>query len=389
MSQLYICHYAEIGLKGKNRSLFEDKLKHNIKKALQEHLPDHKPYIRTSSKRIIIEFKNEPNKNYVKRALNNIFGIVNFSPAGVIPNDLNIIEDNCINLLKNQTFKTFAIRAKRSSKHVPFTSSDINIKVGAAVVQQLDKKVDLTNPDLTCYIEVLDDKSYIMAERYPGLGGLPSGISGKVLVLLSGGIDSPVAAYYALKRGAHCEFIHFHSFPYTNKRSQEKVIELAQILNKYQAKTRLYMVPFAESQEDIVMYCPDKYRIVLYRRFMMRLAEKMARRKRIRAVVTGESLGQVASQTLANMGVVEDAIKLPVLRPLIGLDKTEIMDSARKIGTYDISIQPHDDACTRFMPRHPVIHAKLPAILEAENVLEIEEMVYRDLKAIEVIEIGN
>ncbi|MBN2426430.1 MAG: tRNA 4-thiouridine(8) synthase ThiI [Calditrichaceae bacterium] len=387
MNSVYICHYGEIGLKGKNSAVFEKQLVQNIKKTIQRTLPGSRPYIGVINRRIIIKFKDEIEEHKAVEAIENIFGIVNFSPARITPNSIQEIEAICIELLQKQNFNTFAIRAKRSNKNFPLTSNEINIKIGTAVVDRLHKKVDLTNPDVTVFIEVLDRYTHVMAERYAGAGGLPVGISGKALALFSGGIDSPVAAYFLLKRGAKCEFVHFHSFPYTNKQSQQKVEELATVLNKYQFQSKIHMIPFAESQEDIVLNCPDKFRIILYRRHMMRVAQKIARSNRMRAIVTGESLGQVASQTLMNIGAIEQAVTLPVLRPLIGMDKTEIIQVARNIGTFDISIQPHDDVCTRFMPERPEIHARLPEVLEAETKLDLQTMTLRDFKNAEIIDI--
>ena len=202
---------------------------------------------------------------------------------------------------------------------------------------------------------------------------------------MSGGFDSPVAAYYALKRGARCEFIHFHSYPFTNKASQDKVQQLVSVMNNFQKKSTLFMVPFTNTQQEIVMVVPDRYRIIFYRRFMMRIAERLAQKRELKAIITGESLGQVASQTLENMAAVEQAITLPVLRPLIGFDKNEIMDVGRRIGTYDISVLPHDDACTRFMPRNPVIRAILNDVITIEKDLDVEGLVEKDLAEMETV----
>lgn len=388
MSQAYICHYSEIGLKGKNRHFFEKRLMQNIRKALKRVFPDERMQILNLSKRIVITFERELDDTLASSALKNVFGLVNFGAARIIPSKIEEMEHTCLDLFKNKQFETFAIRAKRADKNFPLISTEINSRLGSKVVEQFSKKVNLSNPDVTCHVEVDNEQTYIFIDKKKGVGGLPVEVSGKVLVLLSGGFDSPVAAYYAMKRGAYCEFIHFHSYPYTQKASQDKVKDLAGVLNKYQFKSRLYMAPFAETQKDIVFKCPDKYRIIMYRRFMMRIAERLCLQKGIKAIVTGESLGQVASQTLENIGVVEETITLPVLRPLIGMDKSEIIDMARVIGTHDISKLPHDDVCTRFMPRHPVIRAELTKVKEAEKELDIEALVERDLQEIEVVDIG-
>ena len=387
MSLTYICHYSEIGLKGKNRSVFEKQLMHNIKRALKANGCDALPHLRILDKRVVASFPQHPQADLIENSLSDVFGLVHFARVRKVENDLEAIKEACLAELESLSFDSFAIRTKRANKRFAYTSNDVNVFLGAAVVEKMNKKVNLSAPDVTCFVEVLDHHSFVYARKIAGAGGLPVGSSGKIMALLSGGFDSPVAAYYALKRGATCEFIHFHSFPYTNKKSQEKVRDLAGQLNRYQFKARLHLVPFAETQEDIVLNCPDKLRVVLYRRFMMRLAEKLARRNKARALLTGESLGQVASQTLANMGVVEAVTSLPVLRPLVGLDKNEIIAKAREIGTYDISVLPHDDACTRFMPKHPVIHARLREVEQAEQALDSEAMVERDFRNIETLEL--
>ncbi|HHE55744.1 MAG TPA: tRNA 4-thiouridine(8) synthase ThiI [Caldithrix abyssi] len=387
MSKLFLCHYSEIGLKKGNRNYFERVLETNMRKSLARELPGSKFSIRKEHKRFLIKYDETVPDERVKSALEKVFGLANFSPVSAVEADPEKIIQSALNLIKDKTFSTFAVRSKRADKSFPLTSQELNVEVGAKIVEALGKQVDLTRPELTCHIEVMPDQALIYVDRFKGAGGLPVSSSGKVLVLLSGGFDSPVASYLALKRGAKCSFIHFHSYPYTNKFSQEKVIELARVLNQFQFNAKLYMVPFAETQEEIVFNCPDKLRVILYRRFMMRIAERLAKKEGLKAVVTGEALGQVASQTLENLGAIEQAITLPVLRPLIGLDKEEIIAIARKIGTYEISSKPHDDACTRFMPRKPETRAKLHEVLEAEKALDVEGLVNKVMEKIEVLEI--
>ncbi len=387
MKHLYIGHYSEIGLKGKNRHLFERKLVSNLKRAFEQQSPEVDVNIRLYKKRIFIEVEGTEQSNKIESLLRRVFGIVNVSRAVRVQSKPNVIIDACLDVLKPLAFQTFAIRTKRSDKRFPKTSYEMNVKVGAAVAEQLRKTVDLTSPDINCYIEIVDDYSYIYIEKLAGAMGMPVGSHARSLVLLSGGFDSPVAAYFILKRGSACHFIHFHSEPYTNKASQEKVFDLAKTLNIYQFESKLYMVPFADIQQEIVLNSPDRFRVILYRRFMMRISEALAHRKRIKALVTGESLGQVASQTLENMGVVGAVTKLPVLRPLLGMDKSEIIDVARHIDTYDISRRPHDDACTRFMPRKPEIKARLRDVEEAEALLDIEALVKRGFEQIEVLSV--
>ncbi len=387
MNQVYISHYSEIGLKGKNRSYFVKVLRRNMKMALRRALPGKSFEIEHRDKRFILTFSEAVDQALVGQALSQVFGLANFSPVTVTEPKLDAMEAAAVELYKGHSFETFAIRTKRAYKGFPFTSPDINHRLGGAVVDAYGKRADLKNPQLPCYVEVLKDKAFVTVGKTQGPGGLPVSSSGRVLVLMSGGFDSPVAAYFAMKRGAQCEFIHFHSYPFTQKTSQEKVERLVNVLTKFQFRARLYMVPFAETQKEIVLNVPEKFRVIFYRRFMMRVAEALANKQNLKAIYTGESLGQVASQTLENMAAVQQAISMPVLRPLIGLDKNEIIDIARKIGTHDISALPHDDACTRFMPDFPVIRAKMEQVLEAEQALDVEALVERDLSKIDVIDV--
>jgi thiamine biosynthesis protein ThiI len=290
-----------------------------------------------------------------------------------------------LEMMRRKDFNTFAVSTKRSDKSYTKTSVEVNIEVGAYIVENMDKKVNLKNPDLTCYIEIMREYTFVYVEKQRGAGGLPVDVSGRVLILMSGGLDSPIAAYYSLKRGARCEYIHFHSYPYTSQASIDKVKALIGVLNKFQFYAKVHMIPFSEAQEEIVLNCPDRMRIVLYRRFMMRIAQRVAEESKIDALVTGDSLGQVASQTLANIRAINDVVHLPVLRPLIGLDKNEIMEKAREIGSYSISILPHDDACSRFMPKQPVINARMEAVYEAEKALDVDRIVEETLAKREIL----
>jgi thiamine biosynthesis protein ThiI len=290
-----------------------------------------------------------------------------------------------LGLMQDKSFTTFAVSTKRSDKSFAQTSVEVNVEVGAHIVENMNKKVKLKNPDITCYIEIMREYTFVYAEKQRGAGGLPVDVSGRVLILMSGGLDSPVAAYYSMKRGARCEYIHFHSYPYTSQASIDKVKSLIGVLNNFQFYAKVHMIPFSEAQEEIVLNAPDRMRIVLYRRFMMRIAQKVAEESKIDALVTGDSLGQVASQTLANIRAINDVVHLPVLRPLIGFDKNEIMDKAREIDSYAISILPHDDACSRFMPQQPVINARMEAVYEAEKDLDVDKIVEETLAKREII----
>lgn len=386
-SKTFICHYSEIGLKGRNRKYFVKTLKFNLRRALKA-VADGVPFkIMHVEKRLMVYFDQPLQIEAVYGAMQTVFGLANFSAVQEVEPTLEAMRANVLDELAGQDFETFVIRSRRIHKTLPFNSMEVNREIGAAVVEKLGKKVDLKHAQCTVHIEIFRNNAFITAGKQNGPGGLPVSSSGRVMALMSGGFDSPIAAYYAMKRGARCEYIHFHSFPFTNKASQEKVKSLVTRLNRFQGKATLFMVPFTETQQDLIIDIPDKYRIIFYRRFMMRIAARLAAQRDIRALLTGESLGQVASQTLENMAAVEQVTRMPVLRPLIGLDKNEIMDIARRIGTYDISVLPHDDACTRFMPENPVIHSDLQEVLEIEAGLDVEGLVQSALDRMEKLEL--
>lgn len=386
-STIFICHYSEIGLKGKNRNYFVKVLRSNLRKVLKRALPEAVFRIEHVERRFIVHFEEAVEIETVYRNLSDVFGLANFTAVQQCAPEIEALEETTLALLAEKQYHSFVVRSRRVHKILPYNSVEINRRVGAAVVERYEKKVSLKEADLTCNIEVFKDKAFVSVDKRKGPGGMPVRTSGRVLVLMSGGFDSPVAAGFAMKRGAQCEYIHFHTYPFTNKLSQEKVKDLVRQLNRFQFKSKLYMVPFTETQKEIVAVVPDKFRIIFYRRFMMRLAERLAQKRGIHALVTGESLGQVASQTLENMAAVEQVVTMPVLRPLIGMDKNEIMDIARRIGTYDISVLPHDDACTRFMPHNPVIRARLDEVVEIEKALDVDALVERDLQEMEMLEI--
>lgn len=367
-----ICHYAEIGIKGKNRKMFEEQLVRNIKLGLRKYAPGSFSSIQRIPGAILITLnaKGSCVQSESENILRHTFGIAYFAHTTSVPADLKAIEKVVLDLFGMAQFHTFKIDARRSQKTFPKTSQEINEIIGAVVVEKLGKKVKLDGPDVTCFVEVIGKRALIYTEKISGPGGLPVGVSGKTLVMLSGGIDSPVAAYYTMKRGSPVEYIHFHSLPYTSPASVEKAKELIQILAKFQPQgTRLYLVPFYSIQKEIMLKTTAKYRVVLYRRFMFRIAESVAHRSRARALVTGESLGQVASQTLENIAAIEDGITMPVLRPLIGFDKQEIIRKAQEIRTYETSILPHEDCCSLFIPSSPATKADVTELRRAESRL--------------------
>ncbi len=411
MKQIIIIHYAEIALKGENRRVFEKKLVENIRQSLKD-LKYEK--IERLNGRIMITVGNlETELPSISSALNHIFGISHFSFGWEVLADLKEIKTNLAEKLMerikrdpstcplkgglaqddnffNKKIVTFRITTHRAEKNFPLTSDQINYKVGEYIFEKsgLGLKVNLKNPDINCFIEIVGEKALLYFDKIKGLGGLPVGVSGKVLSLISSGYDSPIAAWHLMKRGARVDFIHFHSYPRTNKASINNVKNLIKILNKYQFDSVLYLAPLLDIQREIFSKCEERLRVILYRRFMFRIAEALAQKIGAGALVTGESLGQVASQTLENIGVVNNAISIPVFRPFIGTDKIEIIDEAKKIGTYEFSSQPYEDCCSLFTPRHPATKAHLEQVRFEESKLDSKKLIKEAIEKIEKAEIG-
>ena len=369
-----ICHYHEIALKGKNRSFFEKQLVNNIKKALPK---DSFQFVKRISGRIIVKVseKGKRQKKKIKDSLRNVFGMVYFALADISDQKIEKIKKKAEEILKGKRFKTFRISTKRSKKDFYLNSQKVNEKVGEHIVKKLKKRVNLGKPGITLFIEIVQSYVFLYTAKIKGQGGLPLGVSGKAIVLISGGIDSPVASYLAMKRGVKVIFVHFHAHPYTDKASIEKVKRIVELLNKFQFQSKLYLVPFASLQKEVVLKTPAKLRVILYRRFMLRICQEIAKKENVLALVTGDSIGQVASQTLENIGVIGEAVDISVLRPLIGQDKQEIIEKAKEIGTFNISILPHQDCCARFLPRFPETKASLREVKKAEKRLDIEKLV--------------
>ncbi len=380
-----ICHYHEIALKGKNRGLFERKLVENIKLLLPKESFD---FVKNIPGRIVIKKKEGIENKKIKAILKNIPGIVNFSFAERCNQNIISLQKKSLEFLKKEEFQTFRVTTKRSNKKFPFSSQEVSEKVGAFIVDNMKKKVDLEDFDKNVFIEIVKDFSFIYLKKHKGLGGLPVGASGKGLVLISGGIDSPVAAFLAMKRGIKVSFIHFHSFPYTDKESINKVKRIVKRLSCFQFSSKLYLSSFADIQKEILLNVPAKFRVVLYKRMMNRIAEKIAEKNKIQALVTGESVGQVASQTLENIHVIESAVKKTILRPLICWNKNEIIKISKKIGVFDLSILPYQDCCTRFVPNHPVTKAHSKQIERVEKDLKINELVEKSIQETELIKIN-
>ncbi len=380
----FIVHYAEIGLKGKNRKRFEDQLINNIKHSLKG--TGIKSVNRIAG-RILIELGSKPKLEQIIEQLRRVFGVSHFSPAVKTKAKFDEIKAVALNFAKNLDWDTFRVTTRRSNKLFPMNSMEVSREVGAYILDNSDdKKVKIKDPDLEIQIEIVDQEAFVFADKIRAFGGLPVGSSGKVVSLLSGGIDSPVASWRLMKRGCEVVFVHFHSRPQTDRASVDKVVELAEILSGWQIKTKLYLVPFLEIQKAIVQETKGDYRVVLYRRFMYRIAEAVAKKEKARALVTGEAVGQVASQTLENIAAINDAVTIPILRPLIGMDKNEIINEAKTINTYEQSIVPHGDCCSLFVPRHPVTKGSVRVAREEEGKLNVELLVNNALKNSEIIE---
>jgi thiamine biosynthesis protein ThiI len=361
-----VVHYQEIALKGRNRPFFIERLVRNIRTATAD-LPV--ADVRALMGRLEVRLEPSAEWSLVHDRLSHVFGIGNFARAGSTPLDLEALAARIITELAGRDASSFRVSARRADKRFPLTSPEVEREVGGRIKEARGWPVNLDHPDLTIHVELLSKEAFYFFGKERGLGGLPVGVSGNVVCLLSGGIDSPVAAFRLMRRGCHVYFVHFHSYPILSRASQEKVRELAALLARYQYRSRLFLVAFGELQQRVVLSVPPPLRVVIYRRLMMRIAERLARRVRARALVTGEVVGQVASQTLENLSVINDVVTMPVLRPLIGFDKDEITQQAQQLGTYPISIIPDQDCCTLFTPKHPATRARPADAAAAEQAL--------------------
>ncbi len=377
-----IGRYHEITLKGRNQWRFVEQLRRNLRDIFGDcRLGE----IRSLGPRMIVALPDETADSIVAERAGLIFGIQNFSVSRRVPLALDEITREAVVIAERLRTTTFRIRTSRADKRFPMNSMEVDRAVGAAVAGAAGLKVDLENPALSITIEILPDGAYVSPGKIAGAGGLPVGVTGRGLVLLSGGIDSPVAAYRMMRRGLAVDFVHFHSYPLVSAASREKAVDLAAHLTRYEARSALGLAPFAEVQREIVARAKRPLRVVLYRRFMVRIACALARLSGATAIVTGESLGQVASQTLENMAVIESAATLPILRPLVGMDKNEIIDQARRLGTFETSIIPDQDCCSLFVPAHPETHADPDEVRAAESVFDIERMVASVVERTEIV----
>lgn len=373
----FIIRCGEVALKGLNKPYFERMLVDRIKRALKKYGGIE---VKRHEGLIFVRASKELDSDMIVSDISRVFGVASISPAVETDSDMDEIGQAAVEymlrLIEKKGVKTFKVDAKRADKNFPVKSPDIAKQIGAKVLIGCKVlKVDVHNPECMLFVDVRKDKSYIYEQKISGFGGLPLGTNGKGMILLSGGIDSPVAAWMMAKRGMLIEAVHFHSYPYTSERAREKVIDLAGIVAGYCGRFKMHIINLLPIQEMIVQYCPEEETTILVRRFMMKIAEKVAQETDCCMLITGENLGQVASQTAEALVVTDQSVQMPVMRPLIAMDKVDIMEIAKNIGTFETSILPYEDCCTVFLPKHPTTKPKLAKILESESRLEVEQLI--------------
>ena len=378
-----IIRFHEIALKGKNRPVFIRALVDNVRRATAGLGVQ-----RVWDERMVVRCTLTPEADWplVQKRLSQVFGSVKFTLAHRVPHDYDSIANMVTEITREQSFNTFRITAHRADKRFPIPSKEMNIRLGDLVRETTGASVNLSHPELDIHVEVLTNGAFIYTDGFAGAGGLPVGTAGRVVTLMSGGIDSPVAALRVMRRGCQTTLVHFHSFPLVEGRSRDKAKELAELLTEYQYDTRLLLVPFAEIQKQMLLTVPPPYRVVMYRRFMMRIAQEIAKREGALALVTGDSIGQVGSQTLRNMATIEEAIDMPVLRPLVGMDKQEITNQAIALNSYEISILPDEDCCTLFVPKSPSTRVRVEEVLPMEAAMNVDAMVAQAVEEAELVE---
>lgn len=386
---IFIVRCGEVALKGMNKPYFEKMLVNRIKKLLKK-FDNVEAYRHEGLIFVRADKKHDP--EMIIGEISKVFGVASISPALECESELNSIGDAAValmmDLIEKKGIKTFKVDAKRADKNFPVKSPEIARIIGAKVLVGCKVlKVDVHNPDCVLFVDLRKDKSYVFEQKISGFGGLPLGTNGKGMVLLSGGIDSPVAAWMMAKRGMLIEAVHFHSYPYTSQRAQEKVEGLARIIAQYCGRFKMNVINLLPIQEQIVENCPEEETTILVRRFMMRIAEKVAQKSGCTMLITGENLGQVASQTAEALVVTDATVKMPVMRPLIALDKVDIIQKAKDIGTFETSIMPYEDCCTVFLPKHPATKPKLEKILESESKLDVDALVEAAVEKMEIIDI--
>jgi tRNA uracil 4-sulfurtransferase len=367
-----LVHYHELGLKRGNRPLFLRHLARNLRRTTSDLGPMN---LRQVSGRLVLELDQHPDPTAVRDRVRRVCGVASAALAYRVVSTVEAMKAVVSELVEGRSFKSFRISARRAFKTYPLTSVELNRELGAFVLGRVATKVDLRHPELEIHVEVMPAETFVYVDPESGPGGLPVGASGTVAALLSGGIDSPVAAWRMMKRGCRVVFVHFHSVPYLPPTSQAKARALVERLTEWQYDSTLALVPFGEIQREVVLTVPPPARVVIYRRLMVRIAEALARKHGAVALITGESLGQVASQTLSNIARIDEAATMPILRPLIGMDKLEITDEARRLGTFEVSIEPDADCCTLFVPKHPATRMSEHEVGAVEAQLEIPRLV--------------
>ncbi len=386
MDKVFLVKYGEIALKGLNKPYFERMLLNRIKVRLKSfNVTD----IYKSDGIIYVKVDEKESDGQIIKEIKKVFGIAYISLSYETGTDMKMISESAVEyvntLIKEKKIKTFKVETRRGYKQFPLKSPEISSRVGAAILKDTQGiSVDVHQPDTTIYVDVRKEKSYIYSEKIRGYGGLPLGTNGKGLLLLSGGIDSPVAGWMMAKRGMQIEAVHFHSYPFTSERAQEKVMALAEILTNYCGEIKIYHVNLLNIQQKIAEKCPESELTILSRRFMMKISERIAESNGCDALITGESMGQVASQTIQGLIASDNSVRMLVTRPLIALDKVDIMDTAKEIGTYETSILPYEDCCTVFLPKHPATKPKLGNILKSELLLDGEVLIEEAIEEMEV-----
>jgi len=371
-----VVHYEEIGTKGKNRSMFEKKLVDNIRSSLSKNSYES---IKRSYGRILIELKLD-NKVDIKEILKKISGIANFSFAVKAELDIEDIKKELLKIAEKNKEKTFRISSRRGYKEFPYDSQKLNEELGAYLVEKCDMKVSLSKPEIAFFVEVTEKGAFIYTDKIKGIGGLPVGATGKVVSLISGGLDSPVAAWKMFRRGCSVVFVHFNNETLNKSGVEDKIVKLVEKLSHYQFKTRLYLIPFGRLQNEIIKVIPSKYRMIVYRRVMFKIAEKILENEKALEFVTGDSVAQVASQTLENIKVIYASAKSPVLSPLIGENKKDIIKIAEEIGTFELSTLPYEDCCSFLIDKHPETKAKLENIEKLEENLKINNLIEESIE---------
>ena len=380
MNRLIMIKYGELTTKKANRKTFINILNNNILKVLHGYSVN----IKKDRVRMYIEC-DENDITEITEKLQKIFGLHSIVICHKVNTNIDEISSKVLELLKNTKFKTFKINTKRADKKFPIPSMEFNNKMGGVVLKNTDLKVDVHTPDVLVNIEIRHEGTFIYTNEIQGIGGYPVGIQGKGLLMLSGGIDSPVAGYLSLKRGVDLECLYFESPPHTSVEAKNKVIRLASIIDEYSGNIKVNIVPFTKLQETIYKNVPDNYVITIMRRMMYRIAEKVAKKNKCKILINGESIGQVASQTLSSMIVINNVTNMPVIRPVACMDKIEIIEIAKKIKTYETSILPYEDCCTIFLPKHPVINPDLDKCIKYENLFDYEELINECVENIEVV----